>query len=142
MCGHAPGTCVPMSRCARRQGKRLFRRTGTIGYVSDKGICLFARRAWTVAKTSNQIEEREPGNTKNYTGNSSAIRFEGNQLVAITGQVSGANLMRATFDSSFSSTAKSVRVCPTRIFFNADKFLEEDLSVSCPTGRIARKSRP
>jgi hypothetical protein len=72
-------------------------------YVSDKGNLFVRERRPDGRGNLSQIENREPGNSKNYTGNSSAIRFEGNQLVAITGQVSGANLMRATFDSSFSS---------------------------------------
>jgi hypothetical protein len=72
-------------------------------YISDKGNLFVRERRGDGRGNLNQVENREPGNTKNYTGNSSAIRFEGNQLVAITGQVSGANLMRATFDSSFSS---------------------------------------
>jgi hypothetical protein len=72
-------------------------------YISDKGNLFVRERRPDGHGGLNHLEERAPGNSTNYTGNSSAIRFEGNQLVAITGQVSGANMMRATFDSSFSS---------------------------------------
>jgi hypothetical protein len=71
-------------------------------YVSGQGR-LFVRERRQNHGQLNQVEERAPGNSTNYTGNRSDIRFEGNELVAITGQVSGANMMRATFDSSFSS---------------------------------------
>jgi hypothetical protein len=72
-------------------------------YVSDKGR-LFVREKRTVGRGPlDHVEERAPGNSANYTGNASTIHFEGNQLVAITGQVDGANIMRATFDSAFSS---------------------------------------
>jgi hypothetical protein len=72
-------------------------------YISDKGRLFVRERRPDSRGRLTEIEERAPNNSTNYTGNPSSIRFEGNQLVAITGQVSGANIMRASFDPSFSS---------------------------------------
>jgi hypothetical protein len=72
-------------------------------YISDKGRLFVRERRSDGRGALNQIEERAPGNSTNYTGNPSSIRFEGNDLVAITGQVNGANITRASFDQSFSS---------------------------------------
>jgi hypothetical protein len=72
-------------------------------YISDKGRLFVRERRPDGRGALNQVEERAPGNSTNYTGNPSSIRFEGNELVAITGQVNGANVMRASFDQSFSS---------------------------------------
>jgi hypothetical protein len=72
-------------------------------YISDKGKLFVRERRPDGRGSLNQIEERAPGNSTNYTGNPSSARFEGNELVAITGQVNGANMMRASFDRSFSS---------------------------------------
>jgi hypothetical protein len=74
-----------------------------IVYVSDKGQLFVRERRPDGRGSLSQIEERAPGNSTNYTGNASSIHFEGNVLVAITGQVNGANMMRASFDPGFSS---------------------------------------
>jgi hypothetical protein len=74
-----------------------------IVYISDKGRLFVRERRGNGRGALNQVEERAPGNSTNYTGNPSSLRFEGNELVAITGQVNGANIMRVSFDQSFSS---------------------------------------
>jgi hypothetical protein len=72
-------------------------------YISDKGRLFVRERRPDGRGALNQVEERASGNSTNYTGNPSSIRFEGDELVAITGQVNGANMMRASFDQSFSN---------------------------------------
>ena len=83
--------------------KTIIAQRERVVYISDKGRLFVRERRGGGRGDLSHVEERAPGNSTNYTGNPSSLRFEGNELVAITGQVNGANIMRASFDQRFSS---------------------------------------
>lgn len=72
-------------------------------YISDKGRLFVRERRLDGSGKMLNVEEREPGNNTNFTGNASSLRFDRNQLVAITGQIDGANITRVSFSPDFSS---------------------------------------